>query len=62
MLLLQQLQQAGMVLLQQQAGMLLLHQAGMLLVDENSPSGWGAPPAFFPVQISTLSGFGVNNR
>ena len=38
MLLLQQLQQAGMVLLQQQAGMLLLHQAGMLLVDENSPS------------------------
>ena len=38
MLLLQQLQQAGMVLLQQQAGMLLLHQAGMLLVAENSPS------------------------
>ena len=39
MLLLQQLQQAGMVLLQQQAGMLLLHQAGMLLVDENSRLG-----------------------
>ena len=37
MLLLQQLQQAGMVLLQQQAGMLLLHQAGMLLADVNSP-------------------------
>ena len=30
MLLLQLLQQAGMVLLQQQAGMLLLHQAGIL--------------------------------
>ena len=39
MLLQQQLQQAGMVLLQQQAGMLLLHQAGMLLVDENSQLG-----------------------
>ena len=57
MLLLQQLQQAGMVLLQQQAGMLLLHQAGMLLVAEISPSGWGAPPAAFPDHILTFSGF-----
>ena len=56
MLLLQQLQQAGMVLLQQQAGMFLLHQAGMLLVDENSPSGWGAPPAVFPGQMLTCPG------
>ena len=65
MLLLQQLQQAGMVLLQQQAGMLLLHQAGMVLLDqagmllvaENSPSGWGAPPAVFPGQFLAFSGF-----
>ena len=57
MLLLQQLQQAGMVLLQQQAGMLLLHQAGMLLVDENSWLVLGAPPAVFPGQISTFSRF-----
>ena len=65
MLLLQQLQQAGMALLQQQAGMLLLHQAGMVLLDqagmllvaENSPSGWGAPPAVFPGKYLTFSRF-----
>ena len=49
------LDQAGMLLLHQ-AGMVLLDQAGMLLVDENSPSGWGAPPAVFPGHMLTFSG------
>ena len=50
------LERVGMLLLHQ-AGMVLLDQAGMLLVAENSPSGWGAPPAFFPGQMLTFSGF-----
>ena len=47
MLLLQQLQQAGMVLLQQQAGMLLLHQAGMFLARFQAfPLFWRVYPIF----------------